>query len=174
MAGKKKPQPKVFRPSPRMRLFLAAVRITPSITVAAKVAGINRTAHYRTLERNPLYKAAFNEAYRQGVDSLEDEITRRAQFGVKRLKLYHGSPVMVPRDLTKKASKRNPLVPYFEAEESDTLAALLMKAKKPKEYRDRVEHELGDKTLKKFDGTMEDLLALYRHLTTAPEGEDEK
>lgn len=152
-----------------MRLFLAAVRITPSITVAAKVAGINRTAHYRTLERNPLYRAAFEEAYRLGIDALEDEVVRRSHYGVKRLKTYHGSAVMVPRDLSKPFDEEtNPMVPHFEVEHSDQLAQVLLRAKKRKEYGDRLEHELGAKAAsaaKKFSGTMEELLALYHHLT---------
>lgn len=161
-----------------MRAFLAAIRLTPSITVAAKVAGINRTAHYRTLERNPLYKAAFEEAYRLGVDALEDAVTRRAQFGVRRLVLYHGSPVMIPRDPSKPFDEdTNPLVPYFEEEPSDVLAQLLLRSKKRKEYGDRLEHELGDKAdqaVKKFSGTMEQLLMHFHNLTTKKdEGEQE-
>jgi len=153
-----------------MRLFLAAIRLTPSVSVAAKVAGVNRSAHYRTLERNPLYKAAFNEAYRLGIEALEDELVRRSQHGVKRLKLYHGSPVKMLEDPNDPESR---VVYHYEVEYSDQLAALLMRAKKPLEYRDRVEHELGDKTVRKFEGTMEDLLMLYRNLTK-PSGEDEK
>ncbi len=173
MVRKKKSDPE-FNPSPRMRAFLAAIRITPQLTVAAKVAGIGRSAHYRELERNPLYRVAFDAAYQEGVDGLEAEAIRRAQYGFRKLVVYHGSPVLVPRDPARPPhKKRNPLVPLYETEYSDQLLLALLRAKKPSEYKDRVEHELGDKTAKRFDGTMEELLGLF-HMLTKPEGDDDK
>jgi len=171
MAGKRKQQPKEWNPSPRIRAFLAAYRLTCSITKAAKAAGVRREAHYRLMERSPDYKVAFNEATVIAADALEDEALRRGREGLLKPKFYHGELVMVPKNPADPECKV--FVPYLEREYSDQLLITVLKAKKPEQYRDRVEHELGDKTVKRFEGTMEDLLALYRKLTT-PEEDDDK
>lgn len=135
-----------WKPSPLIRAFLAAIRTWPSVTVAARAAGISREAHYRQLERSPQYKAAYEEAYRQGIDSLEDEAVRRAQHGVRRPIMYHGKPVMVPTDPAKRANERtNPKIPLYETEYSDTLMLALLRAKKPDEYREKLSAELTGK-----------------------------
>ena len=126
----------------RVSAFLAALRITPSITVAAKCAGIDRSAHYRRLERDEAYKAAFEAALKIGVDSLEAEAIRRAHYGVRKPVMYHGKPVRVPIDPAKPRGKKEIL---YEVEYSDTLLLALLKAKKPDEYRDRVSAELTGK-----------------------------
>lgn len=154
--------------SARMKAFLAAIRIVPSVTIAARVAKVSRSAHYRALERDPVYHQAFDEAYRIGVEALEDEVVRRAQRGVKRLKFYHGSPVTMRKDPNDPAS---PLVYVYETEYSDSMALALLKAKKPAEYKDRVEHDVAPNA-KKFEGTMEELLMLYRNLTTEEADDD--
>jgi hypothetical protein len=128
-----------WSPSPRTLAFLAAIRVYPSITLAARAAKVSRESHYRRLGREPAYRAAFEEAYRQGIDALEDEAVRRAMRGVQRPILYHGSPVMVmvdPNDESK--GMRN----LFETEYSDTLLLALLKAKKPESYKERVEQNV--------------------------------
>ncbi len=90
--------------------------------------------------------------------------------GEERQVLYHGMPAMElvdPNDPDKGLKAR------VERERSDALIALLLKAKKPREYRDRVEHDVGPELAKKFDGTFEELLATYRNLISTPE-KDEK
>jgi hypothetical protein len=136
---------KPWKPSPLIRAFLAAIRVWPSVTVAARAAGIAREAHYRQLERSPQYAAAFAAAMRQGIDSLEDEAIRRAQNGVRRPVMYHGKPVMVPTDPAKRAGKKNPKVPLYETDYSDTLMLAILKAKKPDEYREKLSTELTGK-----------------------------
>ena len=126
----------------RVSAFLAALRITPSITVAAKCAGIDRSAHYRRLERDEAYKAAFEAALKIGVDSLEAEAIRRAHYGVRKPVMYHGKPVRVPMYPAKPRGKKEIL---YEVEYSDTLLIALLRAKKPGEYRDRVSAELTGK-----------------------------
>jgi hypothetical protein len=126
-----------------MRAFLAAYRITASITRAAKAADIKREAHYRQLERSPGYRAAFEAATLVAGDSLEDEAVRRAKDGVLKPLMYHGKLVYMPKDPNDPKCKET--VPVFEREYSDTLLLALLKAKKPEAYRDRVSAELAGK-----------------------------
>lgn len=146
-----------------MRAFLAAYRLTASITRAAEAAGISREAHYRLLERSAEYRAAFAAATAIAGDRLEDEAVRRAVEGVERPVLYHGKPVLIPVDPKKLRGKKKPLL---EHDYSDALLIALLKAKKPKEYKDRVEHGLDPDVEKKFSGSMQELLDLYRTMTT--------
>lgn len=144
-----------WKPSPRVQAFLAAIRLVPSITVAAKSAGICRRAHYSLLESSPDYKAAYVLAYECGVQALEDEAVRRAQFGVRKPVMYHGKPVVVKLHPEKRASKRNPKVPLYEVEYSDTLMLALLKAKRPDQYRERVQQELTGKDGGPIDNRLE-------------------
>lgn len=96
-------------------------------------------------------------------DRLEDEAVRRAVEGVERPVMYHGKPVLIPVDPKQLRGKKKPLLVH---DYSDALLMALLKAKKPKEYRDRVEHELGPETGKRFDGTMAELLDMYRAMTS--------
>jgi|ERR1017187_7984640 hypothetical protein len=132
-----------WKPSARMRAFLAAYRLTASVTKAAKAAGIGREAHYRALERSPGYKAAFEQAALIAADAIEDEAIRRAREGVLKPLFYHGELVYMPQDPGDPKCKTQ--VPVFEREYSDTLLLALLRAKKPGEYRDRLSAELTGK-----------------------------
>jgi len=48
---------------------------------AAQAARVSPFAHYRRLERDPSYKLAFDQAWNDGCQRLEDEATRRAVEG---------------------------------------------------------------------------------------------
>jgi len=160
--AKKKRKPPAWNPSPRVRAFLAAYRRTANVTRAAKAAGIAREAHYRLLERSASYQAVFASAGIEAGQTLEDEAVRRAVEGVRRPLFYHGAMVTVPKD---PSDPDGEWIPVVEREYSDMLLLALLKAKKPKEYKDRVEHDLGagaKEGAQKFVGTMQDLLELYR------------
>jgi hypothetical protein len=151
-----------WNPSPRVRAFLAAYRATASITRAAAAARIDRHVHYKYLASEPLYKAAFAKATAIAADALEDEAVRRAHVGVERIKLYHGKPVLIPANPKKPRGKQMVLV---EREYSDTLLQTLLRAKKPEQYKDRVEHGVTPDAGKRFVGTLVELLGLHRELT---------
>ena len=159
-------EPKAWNPSPRIRAFLAAYRATCSIVRASEAAGISRFAHYRMFERSAEYRAAFEAATIMGADALEDEAIRRAREGVVRQVLYHGMPAM---ELVDPNKPELGLKAREEREYSDPLLLALLKAKKPREYRDRLEHDVAPNLARKFDGTMEDLLLLYGTLLATPE-----
>jgi hypothetical protein len=161
MRRKKKlePQPKPWKPSARVRAFLAAYRKTASITRAAKAARIRREAHYRLLERSVSYQAAFESAAIEAGQTLEDEAVRRAVEGIRRPLFYHGKRV-------KGGAQR---------EYSDTLLLALLKAKKPRDYKERVEHDLAPDArgqVKRFTGSLLELLDLYRTLVGGPKKGD--
>jgi hypothetical protein len=151
-----------WHPSPRVRAFIAAYRRTASVTRAAAAAKIDRHAHYRLLERSAAYRTMFAAAAEEAAQTLEDEAVRRAVEGVSRPVMYHGKPVLVPVNPKKLRGKKKPLL---EHERSDTLLLALLRAKKPAEYKDRVEHDVAPELTRKFEGSMQDLLALYRELT---------
>lgn len=151
-----------WRPSPRIRAFLAAYRATANITRAAAAAKVDRHAHYKLIETSAGYGKAFRAASKEAAQTLEDEAVRRAVEGVARPVMYHGKPVLVPVDPKKLRGKKKPLL---EREYSDTLLLALLKAKKPKEYRERLEHAVEDETARRFEGQMTDLLGLYHKLT---------
>jgi len=141
--------------------FLAAYRATASVTRAALAAQIRREAHYRLLERSADYRAAYKAAAIEAAQTLEDEAVRRAVEGTTRPVMYHGKRILIPADSSKPRGKKTPLL---EREYSDALLLALLKAKKPKEYREKIEHAVEPETALRFDGTMQDLLAHYHKL----------
>jgi hypothetical protein len=144
-----------WAPSARVKAFLEVYRATASVSRAARAAKIRRESHYKLLERSPSYRKIFAAAGIEAAQILEDEAVRRAVEGVKRPVLYHG-------ELVKVHGKR-----LIEFEYSDSLLLALLRAKKPHEYKDRVEHGLDDATqkqAKRFTGTLQDLMAHYHDL----------
>jgi len=135
-----------WKPSPRVRAFLSAYAECADITASAKAAGIDRSAHYRLLERTPEYEAAFRQARQEIGDRLIALAHERVFIGTKKLILYHGKPVMVRRDPSKPYGKKvNPKVPHYEYEVSEGLHLALLKALKPELFRDRLSAELTGK-----------------------------
>jgi hypothetical protein len=59
-------------------LFVRALAKTPSVTVAAKAAGVSRRTAYDHRERNPEFAAKWDDALNQSLDVLEHEIYQRA------------------------------------------------------------------------------------------------
>jgi hypothetical protein len=113
------------------RAFLAAFAVTGTISGAAKAADIDRDRHYRWLEEDASYPERFDSARETFADRIESEAFRRAVEGVSRVR-FNGGRVMLNEDGT----------PLIEQEYSDTLMAMLLKAKRPTEYRERATHEI--------------------------------
>src|SRR5581483_3981480 len=131
-----------WQPNAATSAFLAALRVCPSITRAAEAAGVSRELHYRNMARVKAYKPLFEAAYAQGVDALEDKAVERAHYGVKRLRLYHGQPVMVPVDWRVPDGPKEPLYDY---EVPETIVATVLRANKPDKYKERVQAEVSGK-----------------------------
>jgi hypothetical protein len=103
------------------RAFLAAYRETASITRAAKAAKIDRTMHYRWIEKSPAYKKAFERAQEHAAQVLEDEAVRRATEGTLEPVFYQGK-------------KRGSVRRY-----SDGLMQFLLRGFRPQRYAARTE-----------------------------------
>lgn len=78
------------RKASKVRAFLAAIKVVPSITRAAKAAGIRREIHHRRYASDPVYRSAFDAAYAIGVQSVEDIAAERATEGWQEPVIYKG------------------------------------------------------------------------------------
>lgn len=129
----------------KKRTFLECFSLNPSLTAAAKVAGIDRTMHNYWLETDLEYVEAFNEASEISVELLETEVRRRALHGVE-------EPVYQKGELVGHIQKY-----------SDTLAIFLLKAHNPNKYRDNMQVNIsGDLTIKTASMSDTDKLDLIK------------
>ena len=102
------------------RLFLKEYSQCGNITLAAEVVGIVRRTHYRWIEEDPDYYAAFKSATEEATDRLEAEARRRAVDGVEvPTGWYKGEPGAYVRRY------------------SDVLLIFLLKGAAPEKYRER-------------------------------------
>jgi len=74
----------------RARLFIQVYVQTWSVAEAAKRSGTSRAAHYKRMERDPRYKAEFEDSEEIIRDTIREEIRRRAIDGIKRPIMYRG------------------------------------------------------------------------------------
>lgn len=111
---------------PKQRAFLAAYAVCGIVEDAAKIAEISRELHYDWKREQPEYRAAFEHARELAADALEDEATRRAQFGVTEPFVYRGQVVMHNGQ------------PLMRQRYSDTLLLPMLRARKS-EYREKTE-----------------------------------
>jgi hypothetical protein len=59
-------------------VFLKTLEKTPSVTMAAKAAGIQRRTAYDHREKDPEFAQAWDDALNQSLDVLEHEVYQRA------------------------------------------------------------------------------------------------
>lgn len=134
----------------KKRAFLVAYCDTFDISASAKRVGISRHTHYFWLSDDPDYLSAFQKAKQVAAETLEAELTRRALEGVRRMKFYRGSPIMVVCDQNHPEAVEvgdDFYRPYYEHEYSDTLGIFLMKGAMPEKYRERYEVRDGDRDI---------------------------
>jgi hypothetical protein len=103
------------------RRFLACYEEVGMVLDASRWAKIHRSTHYRWLE-DPVYRQRFQEARMRAAQQLEDEAVRRARYGVARMVLYKGAPVMYQGK------------PVVEHEFSDRLMEKLLEANDPDRF----------------------------------------
>lgn len=96
---------------PKIKAFLAAIRVMPNVTRAAKAAGINPAHHYAKLKSSPEYAVAFAEAFEAGCDAMSDVAIERAQIGWEEPVVYQGQP-SYPEKWDKKLER---FVPDYKA-----------------------------------------------------------
>lgn len=108
--------------------FIAVLAQGGSITRAAGAAGIARSTAYEWRDADTAFAKLWDEALDAGIDLLEDEARRRAVDGVERPVVAMG-----------KIARNDDGTVLKIREYSDTLLALMLRAKKPEQYRDRVD-----------------------------------
>lgn len=102
--------------------FLHTLSRGLSVTAACEAAKIGRSTVYQWRDTDPEFAAAWVEALESGTDLLEDEARRRAYAGTDRPVFYEGKQCGAIREY------------------SDTLMCLLLKARRPTVYRERIDH----------------------------------
>jgi hypothetical protein len=102
--------------------FLAVLRDTANVRIAATRGGIARSAAYEARERDADFRAKWDEALEDAVDVLEAEARRRAVTGCRKQIYYKGEAI------------------GEEVEYSDTLLIFLLKAHRPDKFRETQVH----------------------------------
>lgn len=111
------------------RLFLDQLRKGMSPRLAAERVNVPRMTLLTYRDKTEGRQKAFDAAYDEGTDLLEDHATKRAVEGVKKPILYKGKPVT--------DEQGNVL---YETEYSDFLLDRQLRGRRPQKYRDRHEH----------------------------------
>jgi hypothetical protein len=144
---KKKPTRKV--PS-KKAAFLAAFAECGRVSAAARSAKVTRAMHYRWLEEDPDYPAAFDRAQEQAAQAWEDEAVRRAVDGIFEPTTYKGQFVFPVIGFEKHPETGEPIFskpiygkkPFGLVKHSDRLLEFLLRGARPDKYRDRGSVEL--------------------------------
>jgi hypothetical protein len=105
--------------------FLQCYSQWANISYACELASVPRRDVYEWQERDPTFALAFNVAGEQATERLEREAWRRATEGTpyKRTSYWHGEPVGTDEKI----------------EYSDQLMLLLLRARKPDVYREKLD-----------------------------------
>lgn len=125
--------------APKVRAFLAAIRVMPHIGRAAKAAGIRPGMHYRRIKTDLVYKAAFDEAWEIGIGAVEDDAVERAVIGYKEPLVYQG------RFSYAKYTKKGVGIgePLYILRPNPTMHLAVLRAAKPEKWSHR--HEVTGK-----------------------------
>ena len=117
---------------PKISAFLAAIRVMPNVTRAARAAKIHKAQHYFKLKSSPEYAAAFQEALQMGYDALSDVAVTRATDGWEELIVYQGKIALQEEPGTGK------VVLVTVRRIDNQLLRFILERRHP-EYRERVE-----------------------------------
>ena len=142
-----------MRVAPAWRgVFIERLKATGNITLAARGAGVTRQNAYQTRSRNKTFRRQWDEALDEAVDLLDGEARRRAT-GMKRDVWYAGRVVGT------------------ETVYSDKLLMFLLRAHRPRVYRDNVavEHPGGMEIAGDRKVTFEFVNAAEEHARTLAE-----
>lgn len=113
-------------PDTKREQFLDALGETANVSKAAAVTGISRQRFYRLRDADDTFAQAWDAAFEQGVDALEEEALRRAIEGEVNKVYYGGKEIGATRKL------------------SDSLLMFLLKALRPERYKERPAAETNE------------------------------
>lgn len=117
-----KPAIHKLTPQKAKAIIVKALREIPNLSRACDKAHVSRWTAYGWKENDDAFSKEWEDALERSCDSLEQEATRRARDGVVKRKF---TPVV-----------DNTYDEYEEREYSDTLLIFLLKAHRPKKFRD--------------------------------------
>lgn len=120
--ARKTPAAPVGKPAWR-EVFLEKFAERANVSAACRVAGVARNTVYEERKSDPVFAKQFQAARAEAVERLEEEAWRRAHDGTEKPVYQQGT-----------------LVGHIQ-EYSDTMLIFLLKANKPKKYRDNFKHE---------------------------------
>lgn len=106
--------------------FIKAMRLMGNVSKAASFAGVSRQTPYQEYDRDPAFAKAWRDAEEAACDRLEAEAWRRAHDGIDKPVFHQGEQCGVIREY------------------SDGLMTLLLKALRPKKFRDNANVTLGN------------------------------
>lgn len=133
----------VWRPA-----FIEVLTETGNVSYAADQAGVTRQAAYLARDRSARFAKQWDDAMERATDALEKEARRRAYEGTREPDYYKGEVVGHTRKF------------------SDTLMIFLLKAHRPKKFREQYSHEHSGP-----DGTP--LRVVWEEGDPAPLGDDD-
>lgn len=140
---------KLDLPSVKQAEFLAAYSRLGHITLAAAVAGVNRSSHYSWMKEDPTYLERFQAAHEQALDYVEDVVMESATQGIEEPVIYQGQLSYLPlfdeagnvvRDENGYIKLSNK--PLTVRKRNDVAAFFLLKAGRPDKYRENSTVEL--------------------------------
>jgi hypothetical protein len=117
---------------PKITAFLAAIRVMPNVTRAARAAKINKSQHYAKMKSSPEYATVFQQAQQQGFDALSDVAVTRAIDGWEEPIVYRGEIALQEVPGTGK------VVPVTVRRVDNQLLRFILERRHP-EYREHVE-----------------------------------
>ena len=147
------------------------------------MVGIQPSAVYRAVDKDPEFSQAYNTAMRESIDHLEREARKRAHHGVEEPVIYQGrlcfvladeNGTQLPIELLEKLPvgkdgkpaipKGWTIKPLTIRKPSDSLMTLILRARRPEVYREVVKHT--------SDGSFKEEQVVLVHTVPPVEGEN--
>ncbi len=128
--------------------FLSALEHSACSLDACRAVPVDPSTVYRERQRNAEFAAAYEAARQVGAQLLEQEATRRARDGTRKLVLYKGEPVRLGKaeaegldgwiEATGADGQGLGWGYLYEVTYSDRLLELLLKRHYPEQYREKL------------------------------------
>jgi hypothetical protein len=159
----------VWPPLPTWRAaFLATLALHGNVSEAAKEANVARDTVYKARSRNRDFAQDWQTAEKIASDVLLSEAWRRAVEGGRTYKFHpkSGEPLLFPKGHPQEGE------PYYEMVYSDALLTLLLKARLPEQFGDKLRVDTTIRQEPVYDLTLltpqekQQLLAMKRRLAT--------
>lgn len=133
-------------------LFFELLSQGNTATMAARTLGVSLRTLQKARERDPEIRRQWSEADDAGTEALEQEAYRRAVLGIEKGLFYQGERF------------------GSEREYSDQLLIVLLKARCPEKYKDRldVKHDLGPDIIERLRAGRERAALAGRVIDIAP------